>query len=432
MINYTQKGTAMKRTSRIFILLLTVFSTISVQAQSDAITLDECFELARQNYPQIKQMELIQQSTQFSIDNIQKRYLPQININGQASYQSDVTALPISLPGITIESPSKDQYKIYTDINQPLTDLFTIKKHKELIELGGAMSEQKLEIELYQIKERINQLYFGILMIDAQLELTDVFKKELDSSMHRVKSAINNGISLPSQAALLEIEQIHADQKVIELKSARTTYLEMLGSFINQPLNEKTELSFPLEFKTSETLNRPELALFEQQKNQFNLQNDLITAKNLPSLGLFFQGGYGRPALNFLSNEFNAYFITGIRLNWNLNGLFTMKKERNILSLNESLIDAQRETFEFNTNLVLNQHKREIERIDQLIQQDDKIIELHEQVIKVANSQLTNGTITSLEYVSNLNALDQARLSKVNHEIQRMLAQQKIQITTGN
>jgi len=422
----------MKITSRTIFLFLAVSSLLNVQAQSEYISLEECFELARNNYPQIKQLDLIRKSTAFSVDNVQKQYLPQISINGQASYQSDVTSLPIALPGITIVPPSKDQYKIYGEINQPITDLFTVKKQKELAELGGAMQEQNVEIQLYQIKERINQLYFGIVMLDAQLDLTDLLRNEIDSSMTRINSAISNGVSIANTSTLLQIQQIQLDQKVIDLKAAKGAYLEMLGTFINRPLDESAQLVLPQPVIASSELNRAELALFEQQKNQLGLYNDLITAKNLPHLGFFFQGGYGRPGLNFLSNEFNAYYITGLRLNWNLSGLYTIKKERDIISINQSLIETQRETFEFNTNLVIHQEKREVNRIEQLIEQDSKIIELHEEVIKVANSQLENGTITTLDYVSNLNALDQARLNKVNHEIQLLLAQQKIQITTGN
>jgi outer membrane protein TolC len=422
----------MKITSHILLLIIVVSSMFDIRAQSESISLEECFELARQNYPQIKQLELIRTSTAFSVDNVQKQYLPQISIKGQASYQSDVTQLPVSLPGITIVPPSNDQYKIYGEINQPLTDLLTVKKHKELVELNGVITEQNLEIQLYQIKERINQVYFGVVLLDAQLALTDVLKNELDSSMIRVKSAVSNGISISSKAILLEIEQIHLAQKVIELKSARSSYLEMLSTFINKPLDGNSVLILPAKAKSSHELKRPELALFEQQKNQLNLHNDLLTAKNMPHLGFFFQGGYGRPGLNFLSNEFDAYYITGLQLNWSISGLYILKKERNIISLNQSIIDTKRETFEFNTKLVLNQQERKIDRIEQLIEQDDKISELHEEVLKVANSQLENGMITTLDYVSNLNALDQARLSKVNHEIQLLLAQQQIQLTTGN
>jgi hypothetical protein len=412
--------------------LLLVLLMASTNSYGQTLSLDECHKLAHSNYPKIKQLELIKTSTAYSIDNANKRYLPHVAINGQATYQSAVTELPFAVPGLTIDPIPNDQYRIYGEVNQPITDLFTIKTQKELMQSNGNMQEQQLEVDLYAIKERINQIYFGTLLIDAQLEQTEVLKKELDASKKQLEIAIENGVALKSAAAQLEIENIKADQRILEMEGSRKAFIQMLEQFIGQEIPEETSISQPTSLKVMTTINRPELNLFAEQKNMLNIQSDLISAKNLPHLGFFFQGGYGRPALNMLNGEFDGYYLTGLRLNWNLTGYYTMKKEKQIISINQELIDTQKETFEFNTNMLIAQQNAETVRIAQLIEKDLEIIELHEEILATAKIQLANGTITSTTYVSSLNAMDQARSTKALHEVQLLMAQQKIRLTTGN
>lgn len=422
----------MKRLKIHILLVLILGSSSLLYGQSKNLSLEDCYSLAKENYPKIQQQDLIRQSTEFSVDNVNKRYLPQISVNGQATYQSDVTQLPFAVPGITVTPISKDQYKLYGELNQPITDLFTVKKQKDFASANGLIEQQQVEIELYTLKERINQLYFGILLTDAQLKQTAILKEELKSSNQRLSSAIENGVALKSNLDLLEIENIKADQRIIELKSSRAAYLQMLGAFINQELNEDTQLSTPAVSVSNFTLNRPELGLFASQRSMLDIQSDLATARNIPHLGFFFQGGYGRPALNFLSNKFDAYYITGLRLNWSISGLYTLRKEKKIISLNQRMIDVQKETFEFNTNLLISQQSNDSDKMKQLLNGDAEIITLHEKVIKTANTQLENGDITTLDYLSTLHALDQARLNQTLHEVQLRMIQSKLQITTGN
>lgn len=409
------------------------FTTQLVYAQQNqSLTIESCYELAKENYPLVKQYALIKKSEAYSIANANKGYLPRLNIGGQATYQSEVTELPFSLPNMNIPEMSKDQYKLYGEVVQPITDLFNIKNQKELIKTKSVIDEQKVEVELYKLKERINQLYFAILLIDAQLQQMELFKKDIQIGIDKITAAIANGVALKSSADVLKAELLKVRQKTIELNSNRKGFVDMLSLFINQPIEETTVLETPITQTVSSTINRSELKLFEIQKRTFDIQNKLITANNLPKVLLFFQGGIGRPALNMLSNDINGYYIGGIRLNWNISGFYTYNKEKQLLSLNQKMLDVQKDVFLFNTNLALKQQNSELTKIEELISVDNEIIELREQIKNTTKHQLENGVATSNDYLNQVNAADQAKQSQLLHQIQLLMTQYNYQTTSGN
>ncbi len=401
-------------------------------ANGQSIYLDSCLEKARKNFPLIKQYELIEKSKEYSIDNANKGYLPQLSIAGQLTYQSTVTQVPISLPNVNIPTISKDQYKLYGEVAQPITDLFVNKDQKNLIEANAQVEIQKVEVELYKLRERILQLYFGILLIDEQLRQTALLKKDIQSGIDKMNVAIQNGISTKSSLNMLKAELLKADQRTIELKATRKGYTDMLSHFIGSTVDESTVLVKPSPQVISGTINRPELELYELQKKTFDLQSKLVTAKNLPRFSVFLQGGIGRPALNMLSNDLQGYYIGGVRLNWNLSGFYTYNKEKKILAVNQNFTDIQRETFLFNTNLNLQQQNSEINKVQELIATDSDIISLRESVKNTTKIQLENGTATTNDYLISVNAEDQARQNLILHEIQLLMAQYNYQATSGN
>ncbi|MEO5594973.1 MAG: TolC family protein [Chitinophagaceae bacterium] len=411
----------------------TLFLSVICFAQSSGtLTIAQCYELAKANYPLAREMALIEKTKEYTIDNISKGYLPQLNLYGQATYQSAVTQIPISLPNVSIPVLSKDQYKTYGEIYQPLTDGYTIQQQKQLVTANAATELQKLAVELYKLKERINQLFFGILLVDAQVQQTVLLKKDIQSGIEKTNAAIANGTALKSNSDILRAELLKTDQRSIELKANRKGFTDMLAIFINQPVNEHTTLLSPLPSAITPGIKRPELQLYEVQKNSFTIQDKLIRAKNLPRIGVFAQGGYGKPGLNFLSNEFSLYYIGGLKLNWNFSGLYTAKKEKAILKINQASIDIQKETFLLNMNLVLSQQNSEVLKLQELIDTDKEIIELREKIKQTSGSQLQNGILTSIDYLAYVNAEDQARQNMVLHQVQLLLAEYNYQTTSGN
>ncbi len=405
--------------------------TIShISAQS--VTLDECYQMAKQNYPLIKQYTLIEKTKEYSIANAQKGYLPQLNIAGQATYQSDVTQVPISLPNMDIPTISKDQYRLYGEVSQSITDLFTVKDQKEYINTHSEIEIQKTAVELYKLRERINNLYFGILLIDAQIQQTELLKKDIQSGIDQTNVAIANGVALKSTVDNLKAELLKANQRTIELKATRKGYADMLALFIGRSIDKNTVLEKPLPQILLGTINRPELKLFDLQKKSFDVQEKLITAKNLPRISAFFQGGLGRPGLNMLDNDLQGYYIGGLRLNWSITGFYTYKNEKKMLVLNQSSIDVQRQTFLFNTNLILKQQNADITKMQELIETDKSIITLRENVKNTTQSQLQYGTATTNDYLIAVNAQDQANQNLILHEIQLLMTEYNAQTTSGN
>ena len=421
-----------KQKAKWLIVLMLICGHWAMAQQNNSLTLDNCLEMAKQNYPLIKQYTLIEKTKEYSITNAQKGYLPQFNIAGQATYQSDVTQIPFSLPGMDIPTMSRDQYRLYGEVSQSITDLFTVKDQKEYINTNSEIEVQKTEVELYKLRERINNLYFGILLINAQIQQTELLKKDIQSGIEKTNVAIANGIALKSTADNLKAELLKTDQRTIELKATRKGYADMLALFINNPIDENTVLEKPHRQILTNTINRPELKLFDLQKKSFDVQEKLLTAKNLPRLSAFFQGGFGRPGLNMLDNDFQGYYIGGLRLSWNITGFYTYKNEKKMLANSQSMIDIQRETFLFNTNLTLKQQNADITKMQELIKTDKSIVTLRESVKNTTQNQLTYGTATTNDYLIAVNAEDQAKQNLILHEIQLLMTEYNTQTTAGN
>lgn len=421
--------------SLILALTFLLFHPATAQNQNE-LTIDSCYAMAKRNYPLVRQYDLINKSKTYSLDNVSKGYLPQVNIGGQASYQSDVTqpTLNSNLPGALpfFETISKDQYKVYGEVVQPITDLFTLSNQKDLVEKNAEVETQKLEVELYKLRERIDQLYFGMLLIDEQINQNEILKRDIHAGIEKTTAAFENGTALKSNLDLLKAEMLKANQRTIELKAGRQSYADMLSLFIGQAVNGNTVIAKPAMPAFSPTITRPELDMFENQKQIYNIQGNIVNAKNLPRFSLFFQSGMGRPALNMLSNDFDFFYIGGVRMNWSLSGFYTSNKEKKLLGFNQNSLDIQKETFLFNTNLIVKQQLNEISKIESLIQTDNEIIELRENIKTTAQSQLVNGVITTNDYLTYVNAEDQARQNLLLHEIQLLMVLYNNQTTTGN
>jgi outer membrane protein TolC len=418
---------------RLLIITLILLSSEFIKPQA-LLTLEDCYEKARINYPLVKQKDYIEKTKDYSVSNVWNGYFPQITINGQATYQSDVTEVPAILPGIIIQRLSKDQYKVVADVTQTIYDGGIMSSQAGIQESVGEIDNQKIEIELLNIKERVNQIYLGILLIDAQINQIVLVKNDLNESISKLEAAYLNGTATKSDGDVLKAESLNAEQRKIELQSSRVSYLNMLGLLINENLNESTILSIPsqINFLPTVEIIRPELKLYSAQKNLIENQDGLTVSRIIPKANLFFQGGYGKPGLNFFVNEFAWFYITGIRFSWSLSNFYSYGNESEINQLNLQRIDAQTETFLLNTKITTNQQLQEIDKLNKLIEVDKGIIELRASVKLAAQSKLENGIITPSDYIRELNAEDTAKQNLEIHKIQLLLAQYNYKITTGN
>ncbi|TZF83699.1 TolC family protein [Pedobacter sp. BS3] len=401
-------------------------SAIPVHAQNQVLTLETCYQLARENYPLIRKQQLITETEQYSIANASKVYLPTLSFAGQATYQSETVHFPdalSSLSGISFPEISKDQYKVQGELNQLIFDGGLSKVRKDAARAQAETEQQSLEVNLYALKERITQIYFAILLMDEQIKQNDLRKADLENIAGKTRAALKNGTAYRSNVDELEAELTTAEMTDIELAANRKAYLQMLSLFTGKNISSSKELVMPAEQPVNSEIKRPELALFNAQKKTIGVQKEQLRTGYLPQVSAFFQGAYGRPTLNFLENKFGLWYIGGLRLNWNLGSLYTLSNKKHMLDISQQSLEADKETFLYNTRLSLIQQNSEIEKFRQLISKDEKTISLRASVKKSAQAQLDNGVITVRDYINYANAENQARQTLILHKIQLLQAQ---------
>lgn len=419
---------------KVSLLLFLVTKGTKIYAQDlVSLSLDQANELARKNYPMIKQKDLINQTANLNIENLSKGYLPQFTLSGQATYQSDVTKIDIPVPGFKIEPLAKDQYKILADLSQLVYDGGVIKQQNELQQLSSTVEQQKIEVELYKLKESINQLYLGILYLDAQKEQIGLIEQDLQIGIKNMEAQVKNGVAFRSNLNILKAELLKNEQKIIELNASRKGMIETLELFMDAHLNKDAVFEKPVAVSNvaEATINRPEIKLYADENKLFEHQSKIIKAKNQPKASLFLEGGYGRPTFNFLKNEFDFFYIGGVRFNWSFSGLYTKKNDRQLVEINKRTVDVEKETFLLNTNTQLKQQQADIDKLNLLIASDEQIIALRDSVKESAKAQLQNGVITANDFLTEINAEDQSRLALITHQLQLLQAQINYQTISG-
>ncbi|MDL2257123.1 TolC family protein [Bacteroidales bacterium OttesenSCG-928-I14] len=402
------------------------------------LRIEDCYQKAQANYPLIKQYDLIDKTKEYNLSNINKSYLPQLMFSAKASYQSDVTQLPIDfsqmgIQGIDIPTLSKDQYGVSLDINQTIWDGGVIKSQKEGIRTAAEVEKKNIEANVYIINERINQLFFGILLADAQIYQNQLLQDELRRNYEQVQSYMQNGLANQSDLDAIKIEQLKAKQNKIQIDNTKKAYLEMLSIFIGEELSEDTEFIKPEQLRpVSNEINRPELALYDAQIRNLEAQNSQITSGLMPKLGLFITGGYGKPGLNMLADKFEAYYVGGIKLSWNIGSFYTQKNNKNKIQTNISLVETQRETFLFNTSLDIAQKDNTINKYLEQLKYDDEIIALRNSVKEASKAKMANGTLSGTELTRDINAEQMAIQEKILHETELLLIIYNLKFATNN
>ena len=398
----------------------------------ETITLEQCYQWSRENYPLIKKQELIKKAEQYTTENALKGWLPQVNITAQATYQNDVTQFPVKLPNMNVEPLSKDQYKVFADVSQTIYDGGNIRNQKNLAKIQSEVQTIQTEVELDKLKERINQLYFGILQTNKQWTQLQFTKLDIKEGIKKAEAQLKNGVIFRSNLDVLKAELVKIEQKEIELQAIKQNFVQMLSYFIKKNIDENTQLETPEKILLTKNNNRSELKLFDTQKQLLETQRKIINTKNTPKLGAFFQGGYGKPGFNMLKNEFDLFYIGGIRLNIPISGFYTQKNDLALLENQSQDIEIQRENFLFNQNFIEIQQRNDLEKIQNLIDKDNELIELRKNIKTASLAQLENGVINTNDYLREVTAEEQAILTKITHEIQYLLTQYNLKAQLNN
>ncbi|MEG1586722.1 MAG: TolC family protein [Bacteroidales bacterium] len=435
--NHLQSCTSRKRGSAalcFFMHKCLLWGVLCYACQLSAqVTLLQCRDSAQQNYPLIRQYDLIRQAETYSLSNAGKAWLPGGALGVQATLQSEVTAIPLSLPGVTIPELSKDQYRIQMEIRQMIYDGGLIRNKKEMIRASALVSEQKWKVDMYALNEQVDKLYFGILLLHEQLILNDLLTADLNRTRQQTEQALVFGVATPADVDAVTVSCLDATQQRINLEHTLCKYREMLSLLTGIRFSEATSFIRPSGRLPGGWVNhRPELALFDIEKKRIKVKRKQLTSLNLPVAELFMQGIYGRPGLNMLKNTPDWGWIGGIRISYTWQNRYTFRKDKLLLENEQLQVQVNQQTFLFNADVQMAALQTELNRIMNLMRQDDEIIRLRSQIVKASEAKLKNGTILINDLLRDIAAENSGRRQKCIHEIEYLQTIWQMKQLTNN
>ena len=394
-----------------------------------AQTLEECQQAAERNYPLIKQYGLIEKTTELTVANIQKGWLPQVSASAQATYQSDVVAFPDQMQaiyqqmGLDMKGLTKDQYRVGIDVSQTVYDGGAISSQKRIAREQGKVQTAQNEVNIYNVRKRVNEMYFALLMLDEQMKLNQDLQELLSGNERKLASMVKNGTAAESDWQNVKAERLNVVQQATDLEGHKQMIRRMLSTFCGIEVKQLSRPPLTPPDSGGEN-HRPELKALDAQIGLYNAQEKALDAALMPKLGVFAQGFYGYPGLNMfedmMRHDWSLNGIVGARLTWNIGALYTRKNDKAKLQLQRDLTESNRDVFLFNNNLEQIQQNENISRYKKLMADDEEIISLRQAVRKAAESKLSHGIIDVNDLVREINAENAARVQQSMHEIEML------------
>ena len=404
--------------------------------------LEECQQAAERNYPLIEQMDLISRTTDLTVKNLQKGWLPQVSASAQATYQSDVTAFPEKMQsmyqqlGIDMEGLKKDQYRIGIDIQQTIFDGGAIKHSKEVARLQGNVEAAQNEVNIYNVRKRVNEMYFALLLLDEQIVLNKDLLALLEGNEKKLSAMLKGGTAAESDFQNVKAERLNIRQQLTNLQTQRQTLARMLSVFCGIEVKTPVKPTATMTTSQSPTNQRPELKAFDAQLRLADAQEKKLNAGLMPRLGIFAQGFYGYPGLNLFDDMMHRQWslngIVGARLSWNIGALYTRKNDKARIHLQRSMANVRRDVFLLNNQMEQMEQSESVKRYRQLMADDAEIIALRSQVRKAAESKLAHGIIDVNDLLREINAENAARVQQSMHEIEMLKEIYNLKYTTNN
>ena len=419
--------------------IMICLALIMLSSGSWAQTLEECQQAAEKNYPLIKQYGLIAKTTQLTVKNIQKGWLPQVMVSAQATYQSTVTAWPESMQtmyqqmGLNMKGLRKDQYKIGVDLQQTIYDGGAISSQRNIAQQEGKVQEAQTETNLYQVRRRVNEMYFSLLLLNEQIQLNEDVKALLQSSEKKLSAMVKGGTAATSDLDNVRAERLSVEQQNENLKQQKLMLQRMLSVFCGLEVND-TQKPAPIQIASSVN-NRPEMRLYNSQLELTEAKEKALDTQLRPKLGLFAQGFYGYPGLNMFEDMMNRKWslngIVGVKLSWNVSVLYTHKNDKAKLNAQREMIENAREVFLFNNKLEEIQQSENISRYQTMMKSDDEIIVLRTNVRKAAESKLAHGIIDVISLLREINNENAAKTQQSIHEIDMLKEMYNLKYTNN-
>ena len=420
---------------KVLLILLVAMSVSGVAAQS----LDECRRLAREHYPEIRQYDLISQTEQYNLSNAVRAWIPQVALSAQVTYQSATPAYPdafnaiLQANGMEMDGVRKDQYKIAVDVSQNIWDGGLSKANRLMAEAEAEEQRRCVDVSVYALQSRIDNIYFGILLLDERVAQTEMLISVLESNLSRMRAYCENGVARQVDADVVEAELLSARQTLAQVLSSRASYRRILELFIGCTLSDDKLERPVMRDLPPFTPARPELAMFNAQENRLSAQRKAINTSVMPRLSAFAQGFYGYPGLDMfksmVSSDWSFNAIVGVRMSWNIGAFYTKKNNLDKLDLAQKQLDVQRDVFLFNTQMQIVQDEGEITRLRHAVDEDERIVELRRRVRVTAESQLENGVIDATDLLRKIADERDAALAQSVHEIELLQAVYRLKTT---
>ena len=413
-----------------------------IMAQAQAQTLEECQQAAERNYPLIRQYGLIEKTTELTVSNIQKGWLPQVSASAQATYQSDVVSFPDEMQalyqqmGINMKGLTKEQYRVGIDVQQTVFDGGAIRSQKEIARAQGQVQQVQNEVNIYKVRKRVNEMYFALLLIDEQMKLNTDLQEMLAGNERKLESMKKNGTAAESDWHSVKAERLNVVQQMTSLQAQRQALVRMFSTFCGIEVKEGTKPNCQLSMVNGQSNNRPELRAIDAQLRLADAQEKALNSALMPRLGVFAQGFYGYPGYNMfedmMSRKWSLNGMIGARLTWNIGALYTRKNDKTKIQLQRDMAENSRDVFLFNNNLEQIQQNENIARYQRLMAADEEIISLRSSVRKAAESKLAHGIIDVNDLVKEINSENQARVQQTVHEIEMLKEIYDLKYTTKN
>jgi len=399
-------------------LLVFMFVWSSVALAQQQITLQQCFDYAIINHPVFSQKSLKADMVNVEIENYKKDLYPQIALNAKASYQNEVIGLNIDIPQLDIPELSKDQYRLSLDVQQAIYRGGLYQKQKELANLNQVLEQLDVDKNLYHIKKDVKDLFFAILLIDEQKEILKSLGNRLSSKADELKALMEEGVVLSSSLDGIKAEQLTLDIQMNELSIQRKVLMDNLQLLTHMDLSEVKELVVSPVYLEEQEQKRLEIAYLTAFQTKLEYSKDLIDVQKLPQISAFATGGYGRPGFNYLSDDFDDFYMVGLQLHWKILNWNKLNNKKKILDINIAVIESQKEELQLNIQMALAAMKAEIQKKEDILKNDPEMIRLRKSIAENASNQLNLGSITTSAYIDELQKQSQAEINMKIHRIQ--------------
>jgi len=396
--------------------------------QADALRLD----------PRQRQLALQSRASALRLANIDAERRPSLAADGQAQYQSQVTRIPVSLPGVSIPTPPNDTYDAHLGAQQSIFDpTVNARRAAERAQLAEAQAQTRVGI--FSLRQDVNEAFFAAAMTEQRMAEVGAAIADLSARLRETVVKFNEGAALPGDTAAIVATLLQRRQDVLQLRGDRSAALARLSELVGRTLDERSTLALPDDSAAVanalhglDTLRaRPEYGQFAAARDRLSRQIAIEAAGEKPRVSAFGRIGYGRPGLDMLSRDFQTYWIAGVQVHWAPWNWGTTNRDRQIAELQQQVVATNEEAFTRGLERGIQQSLATMARLDSTATLDDRVVMLRERIVAETAAKLREGVVTAAEYVDKSTDLLTARLTRIQHRVALAQARAALLTTLG-